>query len=183
MPDDEFGPPILEGRWTGFYRNPATRIDNFPLVAEIRQSGSEISGEMYDQVTDISDDFREVLEARGNEIPLFLRLQIKLVLSIYGPRTVGFKFRLPEVSDICGTIRGDRVKFTKVYRGAMRSETMVDGKVVGGREKPFHQVHYTGLYQLERGCISGRWAIKAPGILGLLLPSLGSGAFELYKKS
>ena len=182
MTDEVFESTNLAGRWTGFYRLPITRIDCFPLVADIRQAGSRISGEMYDQITEYSDDFRKVLEARGNDMPLRHRLEIKLVLLLYGSRSVGFKVQLPETSDLRGTVRHDRVKFTKLYRGTMFSETIVDGDTVGGREKTGHQVHYSGRYNLEQGLIAGRWSIRVRGILGLLLPPVGSGTFELYKK-
>ena len=46
MADEGFEDTAVTGRWTGFYRLPITRIDSFPLVSEILQSGSRISGEM-----------------------------------------------------------------------------------------------------------------------------------------
>ena len=183
MTDEAFGSTDLTGRWAGFYRNPITRIDNFPLVADIRQEGTRISGEMCDEITDLSDDFRKVLEVRGSEIPVLLRFQIKLVLLLYGSRSVGFSFQLPESSDLMGTVRGDRVKFTRVYRGTTFSETIVDGEGVGRQAKPGHRVHYSGRHDLEQGCISGRWSVRLRGILGLLLPPVGGSTFELYKKS
>jgi hypothetical protein len=183
MAEDDFQDSAVTGRWTGFYRLPITRTDSFPLVAEIRQSGGRISGEMYDQVTDHSDDFRKVLAARGREIPLGLRLQINLLVLLNGSRSVGYRIRLPDTSDLQGTVRGERVKFTKVYRGTSLSETLVDGEVLSGQEKTGHRVHYSGHQDLVQGCITGRWSIRMRGIFGLILPPVVGGSFELYKKS
>ena len=183
MTEPQFEHTSVSGRWAGFYRLPISRADSFPLVAEFHQSGSQLSGEMYDQVTDYSDDFRKVLDARGREIPLGLRLQIKLMVSLYGTRSVGYRVRLPDTSDVRGKVRHERVKFVKAYRGTMLSETIVDGEVVHSQPKTGHRVHYSGRHDVMRGCISGRWSIRLGGILGLLLPAVGGGVFELYKKS
>ena len=65
MTEPQFEHTSVSGRWAGFYRLPISRADSFPLVAEFHQSGSQLSGEMYDQVTDYSDDFRKVLDCAG----------------------------------------------------------------------------------------------------------------------
>ncbi len=183
MADVDFEHESVSGRWAGFYRIPISRVDSFPLVAEFHQSGSELSGEMFDEVTDYSDDFRKVLEARGREVPLGMRLQIKLMISLYGKQSVGYRIRLPDTSDLRGRVRHERVKFIKAYRGTMLSETIVDGKVVQWQHKTGHRVHYSGRHDVVRGCISGRWSIRLGGILGVLQSARGGGVFELYKKS
>ncbi len=155
----------------------------FSAGRRVSPVGTRSFGRNVDQVTDYADDFRQVLEARGREVPLGMRLQIKLMILLYGKQSVGYRVRLPDSSDLRGRVRHERVKFIKAYRGTMLSETIVDGEVFHSQHKTGHRVHYSGRHDVVRGCISGRWSIRLDGILGMLLPASGGGVFELYKKS
>ena len=41
MSDDGLEPVEVTGRWVGFYRYQSEQLGVFPLVAEIRQAGTE----------------------------------------------------------------------------------------------------------------------------------------------
>ena len=55
MTDDGLGPVEVTGRWVGFYRCRSEHLGLFPLVADLRQTGDKITGEMNDQITDVTD--------------------------------------------------------------------------------------------------------------------------------
>ena len=100
----------------------------------------------------------------------------------FGTETV-HNARLPETSDIKGSIKGSQVQFTKTYRGAMEITLTVGEKMVGFFSRQNHKVHYSGHLDLERSCITGRWTIRHWGLLGWVLPPHAWGTFELYRKS
>jgi hypothetical protein len=183
MADEAFGSTDMTGRWTGFYRYRSEALGVWPIVAEIRQEGSRVFGEMYDQVTDYSESLENILETRRDQLSVLQRWKIEQTLTLIGARSMVVSFRLPDTSDIEGTVRGVQVKFTKRYRGTVVHKSTVEGKDVGLREKTDHRVKYSGQLDPVQWMISGRWLIGRRGMFGWLLPPSGWGTFELYKKS
>ena len=183
MADEGFGSADVTGRWTGFYRYRSEEVGNFPIVAEIRQQGGRISGEMYDQVTDVSDTLERFLEIRGDEISPLRRSSLEKTVSRLGSQSFIVTYQLPDTSDIAGTIQGEQVKFTKTYRGPVVHNSTLDGKIVGSLMQTCHTVYYSGQLVREQGFISGQWLIKRRGFFAGLLPPRSWGAFELYRKS
>ena len=115
MANERFGSTELTGRWTGFYRYNSEGIRPFPIVAEIVQDGSRL-GEMYDQITEVTETLERILEMRRAEIPLMRTLKLEETIRLLGSRTMLVTYRLPDTSDIEGTLHGDQVAFTKCYR-------------------------------------------------------------------
>jgi hypothetical protein len=187
MADDGLEPVDVTGRWVGFYRYRAEELGNFPIVAEIVQSGRGISGEMYDQITDRSDTLERFLETRGPELSLMQRQRLHGIVDRLGTSSIIVSTTLPDTSDIEGKIHGDEVRFAKTYRGACvysstiagydRATTRVE-RVVNG-----HKVHYAGNLDRQQRVISGRWIIWKKGIISRMLRLKEWGTFELYMKS
>jgi hypothetical protein len=172
----------VTGRWVGFYRHRTEQLGTYPIVAEIQQTGNKITGEMYDQITERSfylDDYLEVLE---DQIRIDSRRKIEQVIRQFGTEIVS-NSRLPDTSDIHGTIKGCQVQFTKTYRGAMEVVWTVGEKQVGAFRRDRHQVQYSSHLDRERMCIVGEWVISQWRQLGQFLPPQARGSFELYKKT
>jgi hypothetical protein len=90
---------------------------------------------------------------------------------------------LPDTSDIRGRVAGNRVEFTKTYRGAQEVTYTVREHEVSSFRRENHEVRSSGHLDLEQMCIAGRWVIRYRGFLGWILPPNGWGSFELYMKS
>jgi hypothetical protein len=114
MPDDGLEPVDITGRWVGFYRQRWEGPATFPIVAEIEQTANSITGEMYDQITEQSDDFVEFVKSIDKSITDESRRRLEAMISQIGPKSVR-NSRLPDTSDLEGTVRGTQVEFTKSY--------------------------------------------------------------------
>lgn len=183
MTDDGLGPINVTGRWVGFYRHRWEQLGTFPITAEIRQQGERITGEMYDQITDRSEVLDRLIEVCREGISDWHRRRLEAIVKRLGTEAVVVSSRLPETSDVEGTVNGDFVQFVKCYRGSVEMKLTADGVDVGSVERRGHKVHYSGNLDRELGCIVGRWVIRWRGLLGRLLPPKGWGTFELYRKS
>jgi hypothetical protein len=180
---DGFGIPDLTGRWLGFYRYRSEEMGLFPITAEIRQEGSRIAGEMYDQVTERTGLLERLLELCREDITPWQRSKLERAMAQVGTREIEVRTHLPDAADLKGRIAGDRVEFTKAYRGPVGVYWFVGGTPVGSGERERHCVHYSGQLDSERGMIAGHWTIRRPGLLGRFLPPQARGTFELYKKT
>ena len=183
MADDGLGPIDVTGRWLGFYRYRSEQMGAFPITADIRQEGSRISGEMYDQITDQSEFLDTLIETRREDVSRLGRLNLEAMIRRFGDREIVVNSRLPDTSDLEGTITGDRVEFTKAYRGLYEVKWSIGGTEIGSREFEGHKVHYSGLLDREKRFIAGEWVIRWRGLLGPFLPPRARGTFELYQKS
>jgi hypothetical protein len=185
MEDSVFGSADLTGRWTGFYRFRSEGLGHFPIVAEILQEGTRISGEMYDQITEWSDSLNGVLDRYSQDIDPLSKWAVKAAYSPQQIESIEVSWRLPDTSDIEGKIQGDQITFTKIYRGSAvhKHKNTMDGSEVGSLERRRHTVYYSGQLEGEKGCIVGEWVIKWRGVIGQLLPPKARGTFELYRKS
>ena len=172
----------LTGRWVGFYRQRWEQLGTFPIVADLMQTGSGIKGEMFDQITAKSNCLEDLLEIYRDDLSDHVRQNWVNAIRQFGTEIV-HNSRLPETSDIRGSIKGSRVQFVKSYRGAMEITLNVGEKQVGSLRRERHKVHYSGQLDLERMCITGKWTIAQWGLLGWVLPPQAWGTFELYKKS
>jgi hypothetical protein len=117
MPDDGLEPVGVTGRWVGLYRFRWQEFGTFPIVAELRQSDNAIAGEMYDQITQKSEYFADFVELIRKDIAIGTRREMEWMVTRFAPETVRSS-RLPDTSDLEGTISGTEVRFTKSYRGA-----------------------------------------------------------------
>jgi hypothetical protein len=183
MTDDGLEPAEVTGRWVGFYRYRSEQLGVFPIVAQINQSGDRITGEMYDQITDISDSLERILEAHQEDMTQGRRRKLERVIKQFGTDSVVVASRLPDTSDLEGRITGSLVEFTKTYRGSNDVTWIVKGKEIAGLQRRRHRVYYSGHLDRESKCISGEWSIRLRGLLGRFLPPLSRGGFELYWKS
>ena len=172
----------LTGRWVGFYRHRWEELGTYPIIADLSQNGTRITGEMYDQITKRSDYLDEFVELIGKDISQESRRRLEQMVKRFGTETV-HNARLPDTSDIKGLIKGSQIQFMKTYRGAMEITLTVGEKKVGYFSRQNHKVHYSGHMDLERSCITGRWTIRQWGLLGWILPPQAWGTFELYRKS
>jgi hypothetical protein len=182
MTDDGLDPVEVTGRWVGFYRYRSEQLGVFPIVAELRQTGGRITGEMYDQLTDRSDYLADFVEMIGRHIAHEARRRLQQMVRRYGTETVR-NSRLPDTSDIQGKINGSHVQFTKTYRGTVEITWSVEETTVASFRRDRHQVQYSGQLDQDRMCIAGRWTIRQWGLFGWFLPPQDWGSFELYRKS
>ena len=182
MTNDGLEPVEMTGRWVGFYRHRWEQFGTYPIVAELRQTGVKITGEMYDQITDQSTYLDDLVALTGEDIPYETRRSFEQMIRQFGTETA-VKCRLPDTSDIKGKFTGNHVRFTKSYRGATEYTWTVGKEQVGSLRQDGHQVHYSGQLDRDRMCITGRWIIRQRGLLGRFLPPQGWGSFELYRKS
>lgn len=183
MADDWLDAVNMTGRWVGFYRYRSEELGFFPITAEIRQEGNRITGEMYDQITELSDRLDRKLELMGDDIPPALRARLQRNMAQLGTGEIVMNSRLPDTSDIEGMIDGGLVRFTKSYRGSHTYNWSVGGRIIGAGERPHHRVYYSGRFDGEGRSIAGEWLIRMTGLLGRFLPPSARGGFELYKKS
>jgi hypothetical protein len=173
----------LTGRWVGFYRYRSAELGMFPITAQIRQEGNRISGEMYDQITERSESLLHQLDLMGDDISPGRRARLQRIMEQLGTGEIVVNSRLPDTSDLDGTLAGGLLRFTKSYRGSHTYNWSVGGRIVGAGERPQHKVYYSGRYDEEGRSIAGEWRIRKRGLLGRFLPPSARGAFELYKKS
>ena len=108
----------LTGRWVGFYRHRWEQLGTYPIVADLCQTGTNITGEMYDQITDRSDYLDEFVELIGKDIAHEARRRLQQVVKRFGNETVR-NARLPETSDIKGSIKGSQ---SPVHQDLPRSD-------------------------------------------------------------
>jgi hypothetical protein len=180
--DDGLGPVDVTGRWVGFYRHRWEQLGTYPIIAELSQAGNRITGEMYDQITDRSNYLDSLLDICGSDLAYDVRWGFETMIRRFGSETV-ISSRLPDTSDIQGMIAGDRVEFTKTYRGTLEINVAIREHEVRSSRRVGHKVHYQGRLDDGQGCISGRWIIRYRGFLGRILPPQDWGSFELYRKS
>ncbi len=83
---------------------------------DLRQTGDNIRGELYDQMRSRSDYFGNSVVILGEQIPIDIRRKFEQLIRRFGTETVP-NSRLPDTSDLRGTITGSQVRFTKTYRG------------------------------------------------------------------
>jgi hypothetical protein len=183
MADDQLGPVEVTGRWVGFYRFRSEQAGIYPIIAEVCQTGDRIMGEMYDQITEKSDLIDSFLETFREDISSGARRSCERVMEQLGTRDVVVTRHLPDTSDIDGTIAGNRVKFTKAYRGSYDVIWTLKDRVVASGRRPRHMVYYSGHLDPEKMVIAGEWVIRRRGLFGWFLPPRSRGSFELYKKS
>jgi hypothetical protein len=182
MDDDGLGSVDVTGRWVGFDRYRSEQMGTYPLTADLRQDGDRIAGEMYDQFTERSEFLDKLLDASREDMSPWNRWRLEEAIRQFGPETVVVKSRLPDTSDLEGRVAGDRVEFTKTYRGSLEVHWAVDGEEIGSGQVRGHKVFYSGHLDREGGSIAGEWIIRRRGLLGRFLPPSGRGTFELYKK-
>ncbi len=183
MTDDGLEPVEVTGRWVGFYRFRSEHLGVFPIVADLRQTGDRITGEMYDQITDVSDLLEKLVEAFQEDITQGRKRNLGKVIEHFGKESVVVTTRLPDTSDLDGRIIGSVVEFMKTYRGPMETDWIVKGEEIASSERRRHKVQYSGHLDQERMCIEGEWIIRQTGLLGRFLPPEARGSFELYRKS
>ncbi|MGP0064665.1 MAG: hypothetical protein ACLQGP_13840 [Isosphaeraceae bacterium] len=182
MIDDGIEPVEVTGRWVGFYRHRWEQLGTFPIIAEIVRTGDKIAGEMYDQITERSDNLDNLVEIVREDKTPEDRRRLQQAIGRLGAGTV-WNYRLPDTSDIQGKIKGSQVRFTKTYRGTVEFFVTVGEEPVRTFRRDRHQVQYSGQLDRDRMCIVGRWVIRNRGLFGWALPPAAWGMFELYKKS
>jgi len=182
MADEGLGQVELTGRWVGFYRYRSEQLGVFPIVAEIRQTGDTITGEMHDQITDVSNFLDRFVEAFQHDMVQWRRRSLERMIEQFGKEAVVVTARLPDTSDLDGRISGTAVEFTKTYRGSNDVNWTVKGKEVAAIQRRRHQVDYSCQLDRETMCMSGEWTIRLRGLLGWFLSPESRGSFELYRK-
>jgi hypothetical protein len=182
MMHDGLEPVDVTGRWVGFYSYRSDHLGLFPIVAEIRQTGYRITGEMYDQITDVSELLDRLVEGFRKDLTEARRRRLEKVIEQFGKETVAVTTRLPDTSDLDGRITRNVVQFTKTYRGSTDWTWSAKGKEIAAVKWRRHKVQYSGHLYRDSMCIEGEWIIKHRGLLGRFLPPQARGSFELYRK-
>jgi hypothetical protein len=172
----------LTGRWVGFYRHRWEQLGTYPIVADLCHTGSRITGEMFDQITAKSNCLDDLLEIYREDLSDYVRQNWVNAIRQFGTEIV-HNSRLPDTSDIRGSIKGYRIEFVKSYRGTLECRLTVGERQLGSLRREGHKVHYNGDLDQERMCLTGTWTIKQGGLLGWVFPPQAWGSFELYKKS
>lgn len=106
MTDDELEPVELTGRWVGISHR-WEKFERYPIIADLRQTGDNIRGEMYDQMRSRSDYFGNSVVILGEQIPIDTRRKLEQVIKQFGTETVP-NSRLPVISEIRERSRGAR---------------------------------------------------------------------------
>ena len=88
MTDDGLEPVEVTGRWVGFYRHRWEQLGTYPIVADIKQTGNKIAGEMYDQITERSDYLDSLLEVCGDEVAIEVKHSLTTMIRQFGTETV-----------------------------------------------------------------------------------------------
>jgi hypothetical protein len=180
MSDDGLEPIDVTGRWVGFsqcWEKPG----RYPIVADLRQTGDRITGEIYDQLRDRADYFGNSVLIFGMQIPNDIRRNFEQVIRRFGTETVP-NFHLPDRSEVEGKVTGSQVRFTKTYRG-LKTTWTVGEKEGGSFRREGHQVQYSGEFDRDRMCIVGSWGITQGRLLNRLLTPQARGGFELNRRS
>jgi hypothetical protein len=181
MREDAFGMIDLSGRWAGFYRHRSEQFGTFLVTAELRQEGDWFTGEMVDAITDRSDLLDSLLEAQPSDLSAAQRIRLEGLIERFGPGCVVLETRLPETSVLKGKVVGNRVAFTKTYRGTMHVRLRAQGNVLYQTARDRHTVHYSGDLDSETGRLSGQWVIRRAGWFGRFLRPAARGSFELAR--
>ena len=113
MSDEGLGPVDVTGRWVGFYRHRWEELGIYPIVADLEHSGSQLTGTMYDQVTDRWESVEHFLDMAGEDIATETRQRLQQMMSRFGPEIV-WNARLPDTSDIRGKVAGSHVRLTRL---------------------------------------------------------------------
>jgi hypothetical protein len=179
MTDDGREPVDVTGRWVGLsygWEKPG----RYPIIADLRQFGDRITGEMYDQMRDRSDNLGNSVVILGEQIPFDIRRKFEQVIGRFGTETVP-NSRLPDMSEIQGKIAGSHVQFTKTYQGLETTWTLGE-KQVGTFRRNGHKVRYSGDLNRDRTCIAGTWVMLQRALTGGFLPQQAWRSFELYRE-
>jgi hypothetical protein len=183
MTDDGLESVEVTGRWVGFYCHSSEELGLFPIVAEIRQTGDQITGEMYDQITERSDFLEQRVALHQKDMTAAKKRKLENWIERFGEETVVIASRLPDTSDLNGRILGSSVRFTKTYRGSIDWTWSAMGQEIASVKWRRHTVLYSGQLHRDSKCIEGEWIIRERGLLGRFLSPQAPGNFELYKKS
>jgi hypothetical protein len=162
---------ILTGRWSGHYLQ---RGAEFPITADILETGERLSGFMYDGQPDRAYSVSEAVAEAGLSPETEEQIEAKLREMVpdapAGPiRCVS---HLPPNSILRGQRTGQTVHFLKSYLGASFGGYQVGDRLVG-IQKDGHQVHYEGELSPDGLILEGRWWIDpdpvdgTPGTEGL----------------
>jgi len=179
MTDKRLEPVELTGRWTGISQC-WEQLGRYPIIADLRQTGDNIRGELYDQMRSRSDYFGNSVVILGEQIPIDIRRKFEQLIRRFGTETVP-NSRLPDMSEIQGTITRSQLRFTKTYRGLETTWTAGEEQV-GTFPRDGHKVQYSGEFDRDRMRITGRWVITQWGLPGRFLPQQARGSFEFYRE-
>lgn len=162
------------GRWRGHYLWYGWE---FPILADLAQSGVDLSGRMSDLKPTWDLSPAEMI-ARGAADPSLLEIfaQLGAGLPRYPGRPRVF-FELFPTATLAGGIDGTTVRFRKTYDGPSSNKLgFVDAEgrvtIAAGQDKPAHTVHYQGQIDFVRGRIEGTWSVQGT-------PSDGEDASDL----
>ena len=147
MTDDGFEPVDVTGRWVGV-SHAWEKPERYPIIADLRQTGDRITGEMYDQMRDRSDYFGTSVVVLGMQLPNEIKRNFEQVIRRFGTEMVP-NSAPPDMSEIQGKITGSQVQFTKTYQGLEITSTAVE-KQIGIFRREGHKVLYSGEFNRDR---------------------------------
>jgi hypothetical protein len=96
----------LSGRWVGFYKYRWEEMGPYPIVANFTQSGRQITGSMYDQITSETQYLDEYYEVVKQGLSDRQKYYFEMVIRRFGDETVRHS-RLPDTSDLKGRVTGN----------------------------------------------------------------------------
>ena len=147
----------LTGEWEGYYTQSGRRR---AIRATVVQDGDRISGTMLDAETDFDrslfDAAREAGLPPGSDETIDASL--RRLHPAVGGGPIRAKSRLPADSRLEGSVDGDRVTFTKTYKGEHFIGYQVGDREIGSAREG-HSVEYWGRITEDGNRIEGRWTI------------------------
>jgi hypothetical protein len=151
-------PVTLTGRWVGHYLQGGKE---YPIMADLVQSGEWLSGSMRDGCPDREAGVFEAAAEAG--LPPGADEQIVAKLRELVPDAPAAPIRyvshLPSESVLEGRFSDRTVYFLKTYQGTSFGGFKVGNRLVG-TERAGHAVHYEGQLRLDGLVIEGRWWIE-----------------------
>jgi hypothetical protein len=149
--------PNLSGSWQGHYRQFGRK---FPIGAELRQDGTRLTGNMWDEVTRVSHSLADELETlEGSRLG---RDTIGMVLAApfagAGASDVRSDTELPRDSSLEGEVQGRVVSFVKTYLGPQHKTVQHGALQVA--EVTRSSILYAGEVDAGGRIIAGTWTVR-----------------------
>jgi hypothetical protein len=152
----------LTGRWGGHY---VQRGAEYPITADLLETGGRLSGFMYDGQPDREYSLLEAASEAGLPPGADEQLEAKLreMVADAPARPIRYVSHLPPNSTLQGKREGLTVSFLKTYQGTSYGGFQIGNQLLGIR-KAGHEVHYEGELSADGLVMEGRWWIAAdPG--------------------
>ncbi len=148
----------ISDHWVGYYLNSGAQ---WPIEADLVQSGERLTGTMRDVVTDkeysVTELAREANLPPGGDERIVSRL--RELFPDAPAHEIRYVTHLPPNSVLHGWVRGAEIYFLKSYAGTHYGGYQLGENLVGF-QKAKHEVHYGGQLSSDGQEIAGKWWIE-----------------------